>query len=72
MEAFETESLMDDDEFRSWFDDRMEEILFGDGVSNTKGLLSVFHKPEPAKLPEKLTRQLRRQQSRLLKKGRAQ
>lgn len=71
MIEFETDSLMGDPEFKDWFDSRMEEILFGsDNFSKTNGLLSSLHKPEPAKLPTDLTRQLRRQQERINTKGR--
>lgn len=45
----------------------IDRILYGDGKSNVKGLLSI---PEPAKLPEQLTRQLERQRVRLAHKGR--
>lgn len=62
---------MTDDEFKEHIEQEFERIMYGDGIeTNFGGLISVFHKPEPAKLPNVMTRQLSRQKERLNKKGR--
>lgn len=49
----------------------IDKCMYGYGTGReTGGLLSSLRKPEPAKLPEALSRQLIRQKSRIKAKGR--
>lgn len=62
---------MTSEEFKEALDLEYDRIMFGEGSEpNFGGLLSTSHTPEPAIIPDILTRQLRRQQRRLNIKGR--
>lgn len=60
---------MTEEEFKQWFEDKMYDIIIGGQVFCGKWLLSM-QPPEPAKIPEVLSRQLVRQRYRLEVKGR--